>query len=1610
MEGAKLETEQEQEHEYRPCIESSVQRPGVSVGDDQCQKLPEMDHARVFVTSQTVSDAAKGLDVVLGVKDRVAAEMSTGVKRRRGRPPRALGKTSVPPPPPLAQKRKKDEEDVCFICFDGGNLVLCDRRGCPKAYHPACIKRDEAYFQSKAKWNCGWHICSNCQKASHYLCYTCTYSLCKGCTKEADYVSVRGNKGFCGTCMSTIMLIENVAPGNKERVEVDFDDKTSWEYLFKIYWSYLKTKLSLNLNELTKAKNPWKGDQLPKVRSSWKGVGTMISKVELLGNDIKASCTDNHSRSQEASQSKRMKTDYEPKFTIEGNFRGVEKTTPLPNDTTWATKELLEFVSLMRNGDISMISQFEVQDLLLEYIKRNNLCDPCQKSHIVCDSMLMTLFGKARVGHIEMQKLLEYHFPLKGISPADDIVRAGVDVVGILDKAASNTDSYLMISNQKEHKTRKKMDESRLVTNPNPDDFAAIDVHNINLLYVKRNIMEILLDDAEKFHEKVVGSFVRIQISCDDQKHDTYRLVQVVGTSRVAESYNVGTRRTNIMLEIMNIDKKEIVSIDGISDQAFSEDECKHLHQSIKCGLTKWLKVGEIQQKASVLQAVKIHDGLEADILQLNHLRDRSNEGDKKEPRKFVERLELLNSPNEPKTRLLESPIVHANLQMNPLYESEEDAGEANGMEKGNYSRLRNSGSNKKALDVNTSLRALDVLSEVGIMEQRNLAAACDQTKNLCKKIDVDRDSNTWAREKVNDSVQIQGGEALSLNIQTFPDSQMGPTGSPTAYCSSQTVEQAEQSSDVVSAVLPSVSTAGELFTNDREIDELWQYQDSSGKIEGPFHMMQLRTWNVSGHFPADLRVWRINEKPSDSILLTDALTGKFHGQSQLPHYNFLLLQGVAAAMDDMDKKCELRLGPKSFATLVDNNSTDSSRKAAQNDPSVQCKDNNQVVRSDGYASHSSSWTTAMSVAVGGDGRAQMSVQGHDLPRGGSSFADKAQVCSSFISSSSSVKLPETSVLCLKEGNENENWCSGINLNDNSYKSGATGESDEKQADSEGHSSQSSGCNWRPTRRDDLSNRCDSNSGLVSVVNPIGRSKRNQEIGFTDLPISTTKQTHSNVKNEVPEEKPSICSNAPVLESGPGWSTNSSLVIVRAQLPEVAGEWGGYSSAPTKEWDSNLAGISSLKPTEGTTDHAATPTSGCGHLTHTSPANLAVDTTGWQSLVPESNEFSLVDESVSDLLAEVEAMESLGGMSSPTSKMRCEELTHDSDDDCFSPVGRFSPAPDPGKSDAFSSTGDMQVPSRMTATDEPLSLKLSNVPSHNTVTDECIRVSQMPSKLSGNGQPLKLSHVPHCNVISEPICASKMPSRSPLIDELHQSAKVSSHSSVTDKCLDVSQKSSKASLHDEPHPILRAGRIDSQKTCRGQSSRIAEVGRDAKLGDVLVKKWDAGIEIQPLPPSIVNQEGTVSAIQPPASCAVSQWQAGPDFNRSSFEGSANLSLGGVYQGDKNMDWGAGDRAAHQQPVNTNATNSTGNISGWGSQPWHAEDRYGGGREHRSYHQGRDSGYRRDRPSWNRQPFSGVFGNGSGPFRPPPRGQRVCKFYENGNCKKGALCSYWHPGS
>ncbi|KAJ0556747.1 putative transcription factor C3H family [Helianthus annuus] len=68
---------------------------------------------------------------------------------------------------------------------------------------------------------------------------------------------------------------------------------------------------------------------------------------------------------------------------------------------------------------------------------------------------------------------------------------------------------------------------------------------------------------------------------------------------------------------------------------------------------------------------------------------------------------------------------------------------------------------------------------------------------------------------------------------------------------------------------------------------------------------------------------------------------------------------------------------------------------------------------------------------------------------------------------------------------------------------------------------------------------------------------------------------------------------------------------------------------------------------------------------------------------------------------------------------------------------------------------------------------------------------------------------------------------------------------------------------------------------------------------------------------------------------------------------------------------------------------------------------------RSHHV-EDSGYSRSsKASWSRQSSfgggssGGGGGGGSGYSRPPLKGQRVCKFYESGRCKKGSACNYLH---
>ncbi|KAJ1408826.1 Zinc finger, CCCH-type [Sesbania bispinosa] len=843
------------------------------------------------------------------------------LKRKRGRPAKGTPKTTPPP------RQKKDEEDVCFICFDGGSLVLCDRRGCPKAYHPSCIKRDEEFFRSKAKWNCGWHICSTCQRASHYMCYTCTFSLCKGCTKDADFVLIRGNKGLCGICMRTIMLIENSAQGNKEMCDVDFDDKSSWEYLFKVYWMYLKGKLSLTFDELLRAKNPFNG------------AAPMSCKVQTPHElyhlkDDKGSGSENSCIDIESNNLKNKKYKRQPKLLSKGDcFDRITSAgdtgVSLPECMKWASKELLEFVAHMKNGDTSLLSQFDVQSLLQDYVKKNNLRDPEQKSQIVCDSRLVNLFGKARVGYIEMLMLLEPHFLIKYNSRAENAFGAGIiDAVANEGEAIDNYNKQLMSVNDKRCITSKKADV--LVPQNNPDAYAAINAHNINLIYLRRSLMESLMDDTEKI-EKVVGSFVRIRISSGDQKQDMYRLVQVVGTNKVAEPYKIGTSTTDIKLEILNLNRKEVISIDEISNQEFSEDECKRLRQSIKYGLSKRLTVGEILDKALTLQAIRANDLSRKCLPHGNH--------------DYVCAAGNIRSKYPGFDR----------REMEPI-----------------FSRIWDG-----------------VLNDVGCRTQ-DLTTTRDPIANTCTVKNHINHNDT----AIDDSTNV--------------------------------VKKSEASSVAVGISSSPLSMGIEQPFNDYMNDKSWHYQDPTGKVQGPFSMLQLYKWNESGHFPPDLRIWRMDEKQDNSTLLSDALNGKCSKNVTLPSNSQLLSLGPSVTLDNKESSQDGGRNAIRNEICADSQIIEQNREQKVDDTSNQSNGKDESVRSNG-------WNDQLHVYP-------------LLPQ--TAFSEK-------LNENPSDKLREGHGI---EGNSKDNGNYGSNRTSDGQSN--SGQSYQKQSDSEDNSGQSSGQNW----------------------------------------------------------------------------------------------------------------------------------------------------------------------------------------------------------------------------------------------------------------------------------------------------------------------------------------------------------------------------------------------------------------------------------------------------------------------------------------------------------------------------------------------------------------------
>ncbi|XP_062217057.1 uncharacterized protein LOC133917099 isoform X2 [Phragmites australis] len=615
---------------------------------------------------------------------------------------------------------------------------------------------------------------------------------------------------------------------------VDFDDITSWEYLFKLYWLDLKGKLSLTLEELTSAKDRW---TIPNTSARKEKEESSDDLYDINNDDdVGSDCSSGKRRRTNSSRKKGQKRQkVNSDCSIAGKkvelairdagslpMKVPSEGVSLPADTKWASPELLEFVGHMRDGDRSFISQFDVQTLLLEYIKKNNLRDPQRKSQIVCDARLHRLFRKTRVAHFEMLKLLEMHFLMNETSRVNDNSQTATNLNSAQIVTNGCSDMAAKLSPDKRKRMHRKMEREQLV---NLEAYAAADMHNINLIYMRRSLMEDLIDDAT-FSDKIHGAFVRIKISGIGQKQDMYRLVKVVGTHKVPEKYSIGKKMTNFALEILNLDKKEIIAMDTISNQDFTEEECKRLRQSMKCGLISRLKVGDVQEKAKILQSVRVNDWLENEKQRLGHLRDRASEtGRRKQLRECVEKLQLLNNSEERTRRINEVLEVHVDSHMDPNYESAEEMDD------------------KKAVGRNVNWTRSDT--------------------------SISRRKSKYPNTIPNYRQKVSDANHHPTNLSTESTIRGSGAGRKFENFHSTNGTDIPKSSPMYEAL--SLSSSGVTMSSDTEPEKVWHYKDPSGNVQGPFTLLQLSKW--TSYFPCDLRVWLTFESEERSLLLTEVLS-----------------------------------------------------------------------------------------------------------------------------------------------------------------------------------------------------------------------------------------------------------------------------------------------------------------------------------------------------------------------------------------------------------------------------------------------------------------------------------------------------------------------------------------------------------------------------------------------------------------------------------------------------------------------------------------------------------------------------------------------------------------
>ncbi|OAY24513.1 hypothetical protein MANES_17G021800v8 [Manihot esculenta] len=574
----------------------------------------------------------------------------------------------------------------------------------------------------------------------------------------------------------------------------------------------------------------------------------------------------------------------------------------------WGSRPLIEFLESIGKDTSNQISQYDVTAIINKYVNDHNLHHPTKKKRILCDERLLTLFGRKTVARIKIYEMLGSHFAENQVDSDDDFLY-------------SSEEEDSACERQKKLTSERKTYSKKKVLEAPKSCFAAIIPDNIKLVYLKRSLVQDLLKEPEAFEGKIVGSFVRIKSDPNDYlQKNSHMLVQVTGLKKVSESNDKGAE---VVLQVSNFMKD--VRISMLSDDNFSEAECEDLHQRIKDGLLKRPTVVELEEKVHVLHQDITNHWLLGELALLQKLIDRANEkGWRKELFEYLERRQLLQSPDEKSRLLREVPkIIADEIEV----ETTSQDCPAN-MEEGNHvpsEPVSNEGAEIHIRDiVAKSTPSAWISFDMDSTGNKAAFATSKQNKRMNEQkqpTEVDHESNgkmepTNAQEPPQDEQKQptevdreSSGKTQPMNAQERPqDEQKQPTeidrGSnakmqpmhaqerpqderkqPTesdheSNAKMQPMNAAQRPQGVTVIEVIDLSSdeededsGGEAqILDDDEESCIWYYEDPQGDIQGPFPISSLKRWYDADYFPPDFKIWQEGQSQREGVLLTDVL------------------------------------------------------------------------------------------------------------------------------------------------------------------------------------------------------------------------------------------------------------------------------------------------------------------------------------------------------------------------------------------------------------------------------------------------------------------------------------------------------------------------------------------------------------------------------------------------------------------------------------------------------------------------------------------------------------------------------------------------------------------